>query len=238
MPSILISGANKGLGLGLTEHYAKKGWKIYACCRDLDAAPDLATLMEQTDGRVQTHIVDMLELGSITRLASQLKSIPIDILVNVAGYYGKHIVSEPGGLQEFGSSDFDEWEKTYRVNCIAPMKMAESLIENILLGEHKKIISISSIIGSIGGNDVGKMYPYRASKAGLNAVMKSMAIDLASEKITAIALHPGWVKTDMGGPTADIDVSESIKGMANVIGSLSLNDSGKFYAYDGSELPW
>jgi NAD(P)-dependent dehydrogenase (short-subunit alcohol dehydrogenase family) len=180
----------------------------------------------------------MLEHSSIDNLAAQLKGLPIDIVVNVAGYYGKKIVSEPGGLQEFGSSDFSEWEKTFRVNCIAPMKMTESLIESILLGDQKKVVSISSIIGSIGGNDIGKMYPYRASKAALNAVMKSMAIDLAPQNITAIALHPGWVKTDMGGPTADIGVTESIEGMVNIIDSITLNDSGKFYAYDGGELPW
>jgi NAD(P)-dependent dehydrogenase (short-subunit alcohol dehydrogenase family) len=238
MSTVLITGANRGLGFGLAEVYAADGWTVLACCRTPESAKDLKALAEASKGHVTIHQVDVADHASIDALAASLKGQPIDVLINVAGYYGKKIVTEPGGLQEFGTSDYDEWDKIFRINVFSPMKVSEALIENIEAGEHKKLITLSSILGSIGGNDMGKMYPYRASKAAVNAIMRSMSFDLKDKGIIAIPLHPGWVRTAMGGPEADIDTEESVKGMKNLIDGLTSADAGRFMAYDGSSLPW
>ena len=238
MPSVLITGANRGLGFGLTKCYADDGWRVYACCRNPDGAADLAALADTSDGAVTLHRMDIEDHGSIDALAASLSGQPIDVLLNVAGYYGKIIVSAPGGFQEFGTSDYAEWEKTMRVNVFGPMKMAEALIDNVVASDQKKLVTLSSVAGSIGGNGFGKMYPYRASKSALNAIMKSMSVDLKDKGVIAIPLHPGWVRTEMGGPTADIDSETSTTGMKKVIDELTLADSGKYMVYDGTELPW
>lgn len=238
MPSVLITGANRGLGLGLLKLYAAEGWRVYACSRDPAKANALNDLAAKSGGKVSVHKLDVEDHGSIDALAGQLKGQPIDVLLNVAGYFGSAIVSQPGGMQPFGSSDFKEWEKICRINVMGPMKVCEAFIENVTASEQKKIVTLSSVLGSIGGNQVGKMYPYRASKAAVNAMMKSMSIDLAPRGIIAIPLHPGWVRTDMGGPTADLDIATSVGGMKNVIDRLKPTDTGKFMAYDGSTLPW
>ncbi len=234
MATVLITGANRGLGLGLAQLYAKDGDKVHACCRNPDSASDLKAI----EGDVVIHALDVEDPKSIAALKAAIGDEPIDILLNVAGYYGKYIVSEPGGMQDFGDTDYDEWEKINRINVIGPMRMAEAFADNVAASGQKKLITLSSILGSIGGNDVGKMYPYRASKAGANAIMRSMGLDLKEKGITALPMHPGWVRTDMGGPTADIDTETSVAGMKKVIAGLKPDDAGRFIAYDGSELPW
>jgi NAD(P)-dependent dehydrogenase (short-subunit alcohol dehydrogenase family) len=171
-------------------------------------------------------------------LARTLKGQPIDVLFNVAGYYGPKIVSEPGGLQEFGASDYKDWDKIYRINVMGVMKMCEAFVDHVAASTQKKIVNISSIVGSIGANQRGFMYPYRASKAAVNAISKAMSYDLKARGITVIPLHPGWVRTEMGGPSADIDTGTSVTGMKKVVDGLTPSDSGRFMMYDGSELPW
>ena len=238
MPCIFITGANRGLGLGLVKLYAKNGWDVIASCRNPESSIELKDLANKKNNNIKVYSLDVEDLNSIESLAKELQNKPIDVLLNVAGYYGKSIVSEPGGLQEFGDTDYDDWLRIVKINIFAPMKICESFIQNIELGKQKKIITLSSIIGSIGGNDQGMMYAYRVSKAGVNAIMRSMALDLSSRGIIAIPLHPGWVRTDMGGPDADIDTETSVKGMKNVIDNLKKEDSGRYMVYDGSELPW
>lgn len=238
MSTILITGANRGLGLGLVEEYAKDGWKIIATSRNPNNSDELLELANKNENNIEILQLDVENLKSISDLSQVLQNTPIDVLANVAGYYGKKIVSEPGGLQEFGSTDYEDWQRIIKVNIFGPMKICETLINNIELGNDKKIITLSSIIGSIGGNDQGMMYAYRVSKAGVNAIMRSMAIDLKDKGIICIPLHPGWVRTDMGGPNADIDTKTSVEGMKRVIDSLSIKDSGRYMVYDGSELPW
>ena len=238
MSTILITGANRGLGLGLVEEYAKDGWKIIATSRNPNNSDELLELANKNENNIEILQLDVEDLKSISDLSQVLQNTPIDVLANVAGYYGKKIVSEPGGLQEFGSTDYEDWQRIIKVNIFGPMKICETLINNIELGNDKKIITLSSIIGSVGGNDQGMMYAYRVSKAGVNAIMRSMAIDLKDKGIICIPLHPGWVRTDMGGPNADIDTKTSVEGMKRVIDSLSIKDSGRYMVYDGSELPW
>jgi len=238
LPSVLITGANRGLGLGLVKVYLEDGWFVYACSRNLQKADSLNDLKESYPEHLLLFSLDVEDDSQVTKLAINIDGQPIDVLLNVAGYYGRNIVTEPGGFQEFGSSDYDDWQRIFNVNIVGPMKVSEALIENVKAGSHKKIITLSSILGSIGGNNEGNMYPYRASKAAVNAIMRSMAVDLAKYEIISIPLHPGWVRTDMGGPSADLDVSTSVKGMKHVIDSLTIEDSGSYLVYDGSKLPW
>jgi len=238
MPTLLMTGANRGLGLGLLKLFAADGWRIYACARAPEKSKALADLAAASSGKITLHALDIENHASIDALAQQLRGTPVDVLLNVAGFYGAKINSEPGGLGKFGESDFPEWEKIYRINTIGPMKVAEAFVENVAASQRKVIVSLTSVIGSIGGNPSGMMYGNRASKAALNAVMKALSIDLQARGITAIPLHPGWVKTDMGGPNADIELDESVTGMKRVIDGLTIAQTGKFLAYDGSELPW
>jgi len=142
------------------------------------------------------------------------------------------------GAQRFGSVTSPDWLEVLRVNLIAPLLISQSLITNIEKGLEKKMFFLSSKVGSISDNTGGGMYIYRSSKTALNQVVKSLSIDLLSKGISVIALHPGWVRTDMGGPNALISIEESVNGMATVISKKSLDDTGKFFNFDGKEIPW
>ena len=169
-----------------------------------------------------------------------LRDQPIDVLINSAGSMGRGSFAKEGlGFGRFGSSDYDDWAQVFRLNVMGPMKMAEAFVEHVAASGSKKIITLTSIVGSIAKNRVGSLYAYRASKAAVNAIMRSMAIDLAkSHGIAATALHPGWVRTEMGGAGADISPDESARGIIMRIDQLTLKNSGRFLNYDGSERAW
>ena len=239
MPTILLTGANRGLGLEFVRQYDEDGWRVHACARDPEAAAELNALAEKAAGRISVHALDIADLKSIDTLAQRLSGTPIDVLLNCAGWMGSRSFARDGiSVQQFGASDYDEWETVFRVNAFAPMKMAEAFISNVEAGEQKKIVSLTTIMSSMAKNKIGGFYQYRASKAALNAVMRSLAIDLGKRGIVAIPVHPGWVRTDMGGPKADIDAQTSVSGMRKLIAGLKPEDSGKFWMYDGTELPW
>jgi NAD(P)-dependent dehydrogenase (short-subunit alcohol dehydrogenase family) len=162
------------------------------------------------------------------------------VLLNNAGTMGKGDFPKQGlTMDRFGSTDFADWEQTFRVNTFAPMKMAEAFIEHVERSDQKKIVALTSVIGSIAKNTIGGLYSYRASKAALNAIMRSMGIDLGRKHgIIAIPLHPGWAKTSMGGERADISPQQSVEGCRKVIAGLTKESAGRYWMYDGSELPW
>ena len=227
MSTILITGANRGLGLEFARQYAVEGWRVLACCRDPDAAGDLTAIA----GEIERHRLDVADQGSIDQLAVVLGSEPIDILLNNAGI-------NPGREWRFGETDPETWIEVLRINALGPMKMAERFADNVAGSECKKIMFISSRMGSIGSNQQGGNYCYRASKSALNALMKSMAVDLAPLGIIVAAFHPGWVQTDMGGPSAPLPATDSAAGLRRVIAGLNKDKSGGFYNYDGEQIPW
>ena len=235
MPTILITGCNRGLGLELVREYLADGWQVHACARRGSAELDALDSAE----RLTRHTLDVTEQGAIDALAESLRDVAIDVLLNSAGTMGAVDFAtqgpEPSG---FGKADFDDWEHIFRVNVIGPMKMAEAFVEHVARSDQKKIITLSSMLGSMGLNTIGGLYAYRVSKAAVNAMMRSMGVDLKQRGIIALPMHPGWVRTDMGGPNADISVAESIAGMRKVIAGLTPADAGRFLAFDGSELPW
>lgn len=237
MAVVLVTGANRGLGLEFVRQYAEEGWQVEAACRS--GAAELDALAAQHAARIRVWQLDVADAASIKALASRLADQPIDLLLNNAGYLGR-LPFAAGGIQhqQFGASDYADWEQTFRVNVLGPMRMAEAFIGQIEAGTGRRIVTLTSIVGSIALNTQGGLYPYRASKAAVNAVMKSMAIDLRKRGIMAAALHPGWVRTDMGGPSADIDAAESVRGMRQVIAGLREEQLGQVLAWDGSVLPY
>jgi len=240
MPTVLVTGAARGLGLELARQYAADDWTVLACVRTPARATELAALADGAGRRIELHALDLDDHGSIDALAAKLAGRAIDVLLNSAGTMGRGSFAAEGiAFGRFGTSDFDDWGHVFRVNVVGPMKMAEAFVGHVAASEQKKIVALTSVIGSIARNTIGSLYAYRASKAALNAVMRSMSIDLRrSHGILAAPIHPGWVRTDMGGPRADIDAGKSVAGIRNVIAGLDADRAGRFWMYDGSELPW
>jgi NAD(P)-dependent dehydrogenase (short-subunit alcohol dehydrogenase family) len=225
MPTLLITGANRGIGLELTKRYAADGWSIIAACRK----PQEAEALKALKGDITIEAMDVTDYAAVDRLAAKYQGKAIDLLLNNAGIYGNRDAA-------LKVSDFDMYLQVLQVNSVAPMKMALTFLPHLTAAKGK-IATISSIMGSValGG---GGSYAYRASKAAINAGMHNLALDVKSAGITCITLHPGWVKTDMGGAGADIDVATSGAGLKKTIDGATLKDTGKFFNYDGSEIPW
>ncbi|MGS2722796.1 SDR family oxidoreductase [Porticoccus sp. GXU_MW_L64] len=231
MKTLLITGSNRGIGLELTRQYLNSGWRVHACCRQPQQAAELQCLADRYPDSVVVHELDVSSECSIARLKSALGSEPIDLLLNNAGVYG-------GAGNRLGSLDVDEWLQVMRVNTVAPLLMAQVFLDNVAASERKTIASISSKVGSIADNRGGSNYMYRSSKTALNQAMKSLSIDTGYLGVTSVVLHPGWVQTDMGGPNALITTEESATGLKVVLDNLTPEKSGRFFNYDGSEIPW
>ena len=232
--TVLITGANRGLGLGLARTYLEDGWKVIAVTRS--SSPELESLR---DGCLEVHCCDLTDDAQLKLLAETLDGRTIDVLINNAGRMAKSGTDKAAqSVQGFGHFDRALWHEVFDINLFTPMYLSELLVENLARSGRGRIVTISSMLGSMTLNSHGGIYAYRASKAGVNAIMKSMAIDLAGRGIIAIAQHPGWVRTDMGGKGADIDIATSVLGMKSVIDGLRPEDSGKFFSFDGSEMPW
>ena len=228
--TILITGANRGIGLELTRQYASNGWHVIACCRHPDSADALHALKAE-HGQVSIYALDVSDTHQIKALARELSGQPIDILFNNAGIYG------PSDAV-FGNTDEERWLECFRVNTIAPMKIMEAFVEHVAASQKKIIATMSSKMGSMEDNGSGGSYIYRSSKAAVNAVMKSASIDLQPRGIRVAILHPGWVLTDMGGPNAEITVTESVKHLRSILDNLNPETSGSFFDIDGSIIPW
>lgn len=229
MPTVLITGANRGLGLEFARQYAKDGWRVLACARNPNKWNELQTLVKGSSGRVTTHALDVTDFAQLERLAKEVQE-PIDVLLSNAGIYARGA--------RFGQLDYAEWERSFRVNSLAPIRLAELFVDHVARSQQRKIVNITSLMGSIGDNESGGSYAYRTSKAALNMGTMCLARDLKDKGITAVVLHPGWVKTDMGGEQAPIEPPESVAGMRKVIAKIGPAESGKFYDYEGDELPW
>ncbi len=232
MKTALITGANRGIGLEFCRQYAADGWRVLACSRYPEQSDELNRLASRNPELIKVHALDVADHVEIDRLGQILADESIDLLINNAGIYPD---SDKSG---FGHTDYAEWIQAFRINTMAPLKMAETFAAQIARGKQKTIVTITSKMGSISDNSGGGSYLYRSSKAAVNMVVKSLAIDLKPLGITAVVFHPGWVRTDMGGPNAMISPEQSVSGMRHVISGLAPADSGKFFAYDGQPIPW
>ena len=230
MKTIFITGANRGLGLQFAKQYAQQGELVIACARDLSQATAL-TELAKLHNNIQLHQLDVMNEAQITNLTAHFNNQPIDILIHNAGVGGEQCETLTGMSQK-------SWLDVLAVNTVAPMLITQALLNNIMASKEKKIIGLTSILASIGDNRSGGRYSYRASKAALNQSFKSLACELLDDGATAAVIHPGWVKTDMGGKAGKITVEQSITGMIKVISDLKSSQSGGFFTYDGTELPW
>lgn len=231
MPSVLVTGANRGLGLEFARQYAADGWQVFAACRAPDAARELQQLAAESDGRVRLLAMDVTDAASIRAAADAAGGEAIDLLLNNAGVGGPRD-------QQIGGLDYSAWARVLDANSLGPMRVVEAFLENVARSRLKRIVTITSGMGSLADNTSGGSYAYRSSKAAVNMVMRSLAIDLAPRGITCVVVNPGWVRTDMGGPRGTLTPAESIKSLRSVIAALRPEDSGRFLNYDGKPYPW
>lgn len=231
MSTVLITGANRGLGLEFSRQYAEAGWRVLACCRDPDRADELRRLASVWP-TLALYRLDVGDFAAVDALARELAAESIDVLLNNAGVYGD------SAQTPFGALDYDLWQKVLRIDTLAPMKLAEAFLPHVERSQTKLIVAITSLMGSIADNGGGGSIMYRSAKAALNAAMKSLSIDLRGRGVGVLLLHPGWVKTDMGGPNAPTLPEESVSGMRRVIATYAPSDSGRFLDFRGQELPW
>ena len=231
MSTVLVTGASRGLGLEFARQYAAEGWKVYAACRAPADAAALQKLEAGSGGHVEAITLDVTDGASVRAAAAELAGIPIDLLINNAG------IGSPR-QQKLGSLDYAAWQRVLDTNTLGPMRVSEAFLANVEKGQQKKIVTITSGMGSIEDNGSGGSYAYRSSKAAVNMVVKSLSIDLAARGITCIVMSPGWVRTDMGGPGGQLSPEQSISAMRKVIAHLKPGDSGKFFNHNGKQYPW
>ena len=227
MPTVLITGANRGIGFEFARQYADGGWRVIATCRDPANAGELSAL----GGDIEVHGLDVTDHVRIQALAKSLERSAIDLLLSNAGVSGPR-------PNPFGGIDYQSWMEVLSVNAMSPLKLCECFVDHVARSDLKRIVAVTSKMGSIAENSSGGSYIYRSSKTALNAVMKSLSVELASRRVIVAVLHPGWVRTDMGGPGALIEARTSVAGMRQVIAGLKLEDSGGFFNYDGTGIPW
>lgn len=231
MKTILITGANRGIGLEHARRYAARGARVLAGARAPDEAEELEALARDSDGRVSVLRYDAARPDAAETLKAAVGDAPLDLLFANAGAMG-------GRAQSFGGVDAEAVLDLIRVNALAPLKLAEAFADNVARSERKVIAFQTSLMGSIGDNGSGGAYAYRLSKAALNMAGKSVSNDLRGRGIITVLLHPGWVRTRMGGPSGKISVEECVDGQQRLLDGLTPAQNGTFFNYDGRELPW
>lgn len=220
MPTALVTGASRGIGREFVRQYRAAGWRVIATCRD-PAASGL-------DGDV--HPLDVADPVSVAALALRLKDDRIDLLINNAG------ISGPRGYS-VGSIPFDAWEEVLRTNTLGPLRVAEALLDAVARSDRRLLVFLTSGLGSIGQGG-GGYYLYGSSKAALNKAVKSLSSDLRPRGVGCLLFHPGWVRTDMGGPNASVGVEASVRGMRKIIEGWSMTRTGAFVDFTGAAIPW
>jgi NAD(P)-dependent dehydrogenase (short-subunit alcohol dehydrogenase family) len=229
MQSVLVTGANRGLGLEFVKQYAAAGYRVFATARNPGAATELAELARRHES-VSVHALELTNADAVAQLAKELAHEPIDILISNAGVMG------PAG-QSLGKLDYEGMLETFRTNTIAPLRVAEAFVEHVAKSERKLLIAITSGMGSIGDSS-GGYYAYRASKAALNMSFHNLGLDLKARGLITCVINPGWVKTDMGGASAPLTPQASIAAMRKVFDELTLAQTGSFMNYTGSTFAW
>jgi NAD(P)-dependent dehydrogenase (short-subunit alcohol dehydrogenase family) len=230
MPSALVTGSNRGIGLEWCRQYAEAGWRVFATCRHPDAAEELQGLADRHP-QLSVYRLDVVQPDSLEELRVNLQHESIDVLVNNAGvYFEKYVHPE--------TLNYETWMQTFEVNALGPMRMAEALLEQVARSERRLIVNMTSHMGSIAEIEAPGDYYYRSSKAALNAAMKGLSIALKERGVGVMLLHPGWVRTRMGGRDAPILPAESVAGMRSLAERFGMDMTGRFFRYNGSEIPW
>jgi NAD(P)-dependent dehydrogenase (short-subunit alcohol dehydrogenase family) len=225
----VVTGANRGIGLEFVRQLVARGDQVEAAARDPKAA-ELAALVEGAKGRVRSHACDVADDASVRAFASSLGNVAVDVLVNNAGIGGKMVSLE--------ALDFADMTRTFDVNALGPLRVTRALVPHLLRGTTRRVVQITSGMGSIADNQRGGAYGYRMSKAALNMANKSLSVDLAGEGFTCIVMNPGWVKTDLGGPSATVTPEESVRSMLGLIDALTPAQTGSFLSFRGNTYPY
>ncbi len=230
MSTVLITGANRGLGLEFVHQYADMGWQVIAACRSPENAEKLKQLAAK-NRCILPFKLDVTVESDIEALTSQLKGQPIDHLVLNAGVLGENCA-------KLGEMTQEKWLEVLTINTIAPALLIQALQDNVAASKHKTIIGISTRVASLSDNSSGNMYSYRASKVALNQILVSAAQNLREKEVKTLAIHPGWVQTDMGGQDATFTPQQSVAGIIDVALNFTLEESGSFRVFDGSSIEW
>jgi NAD(P)-dependent dehydrogenase (short-subunit alcohol dehydrogenase family) len=229
-PNVLIIGGNRGIGLEWVKQWLDRGARVFATARKPQSAAELQSLEQSSDGALSIHQVDVGSDESVEKLANGVGADNLDILIHNAGIMGRK------GLN---SLDTDDVLHTIDVNAVGALRTVRAFRDSLRKSDGRsKIALLTSLMGSIADNGSGGSYAYRMSKAAMNMAGKSMSVDLAKDNIDVMILHPGWVKTDMGGPNARINVQESVSGMMERLDALNPELSGTFWHSNGKQLPW
>ena len=233
----LVTGANRGLGLEFTKQILQSGHNVYAACRNINDIEDLELLFTEYKDKLIVVNLDINDHDSILKLSEKLKDISIDVMINNAGTIGPLPYFENTFKQHYGTIDYDVWSDVFKTNLFGPVKMAETFLENIENGNDKKMIFISSVVGSIA-DDHQKAFAYATSKTALNKSVALLADILREREIKVLAMCPGYVKTRMNGGGANLEPEESIEGMLEQIEKLDIESSGNFVRYNGESINW
>lgn len=238
MSTVMVTGASRGLGLEFVRQYAAAGWEVIACARRPDQANELADLKRRWGAAVAVELLDVTSAAHIDMLAGKYPTAAIDVLINNAGDFGpRGAARELLPKQIFGSLDYAAWRKLFDVNVFAPIQIAEAFTAQVERSEQKKMIFVSSTVGSIVESNQA-FFPYASSKAALNKCVSLVATQLSKRGIIAAAVCPGHAKTVLGGRGAVVEVADSIAGLRKVIARLTLAQTGSFTRYNGENISW
>ena len=236
MPTVFVTGANRGLGYEHVKQYAEKGWKVIACARNPEQAKELKELQTEHGADFIIEQLEVVDHNRIEELAEKYSDEAIDILINNAGTTGPMGVPGAMGYQKIDSMDYQIWRDILEVNLLSPFKIATAFHNHVARSDKKILIMMSSDLGSVEQNNFGGFYSYRASKSALNIISKGMSVDW--NDVTVIALAPGWCKTYLGGDEAEIEPAESVEQQQEMFEGIAAKDSGKFLDRFGKEVAW
>jgi NAD(P)-dependent dehydrogenase (short-subunit alcohol dehydrogenase family) len=227
MPSVLITGANRGIGYEFARQYSADDWRVIACCREPARALDLQAIK----GAVSLIRLDVTDAASVSAAKGEIGSDPIDLLINNAGSIGQR-------TGKLGHVDYDDWSTTLNINLLGPARVASAFVDNVLASTQKKLVTISTRMSSLTECQAIDFLAYRTSKAAVNMMTKLAANELGPQGATVVVFHPGWVQTEIGGPRAPTPAAESVKALRAAFAKLTPADNGRFINFDGSPIPW
>jgi NAD(P)-dependent dehydrogenase (short-subunit alcohol dehydrogenase family) len=226
----VITGASRGIGLEFVQQLLRRGDTVDAGVRSQEGAKRLEPLARESGGRLRIHALDVEDAASIRAFAADICAAPVDVLINNAGVFGKS--------NALTALDAGDLARTFAINALGPLQITTALLPALRQGTARRVAHVSSRMGSMASNTDGGAYAYRMSKAALNAGVRSMSNDLRAEGFVTVVLHPGWVQTDMGGPEAPLAAADSVRGMLRLIDGMGPEHSGRFFDYQGQEVPW
>ncbi len=228
MENVLITGANRGIGLELSRRFLDAGKRVIATCREPDEAIELSNLAESFE--LLVFQLEVTDAESVSRLRAELESETLDVLINNAGIMG-------GDRQSMDDMDYSAWLEAFEVNTLAPFRLITTLRDNLRRAANPRAVTLSSQMGSLNRKSKGS-HAYRSSKAAINKVMQVLSMELEADGIVACPVHPGWVRTDMGGSNADISAEESAEGLFKLIDNMTMEHTGRFWTWEAKEHPW